>query len=279
MFATKCTVESSGLEPLVASYKSLTSLKRFEANHGDIAELLCVDINPTLLRAALELYDPKVRGFVLKDVVLVPLVEEYRALLRLPEKGRHATVPRFAQLSPSGQLSKLLRVPKSILDRFDNTSGGYQGFDWDRLRVFLSSTKSVAEITRENFVALGIYAMVLFPSKKNFVDYDVLNAFGTKETALWDPIPAILAETFRALNRCAESKKGNLECCLQLLTIWLLTHLPLEVRSLNRFTPPCFTTAKPIKEFKEMSWPRRNARQWAEFLTTVDSDTLIMTPI
>lgn len=82
--------------------------------------------------------------------------------------------------------------------------------------------------------------------------WSVINLFSQLKHGV-NPIPVILAETFRSLNHCRTEEEGRFVGCAPLLDIWMQSHLKCIK---DRFTRPYFPENRiQIKDFFSSQWP------------------------
>ncbi|KAK8698159.1 hypothetical protein V6N13_114286 [Hibiscus sabdariffa] len=80
------SVRQNDLEELKQIWEDLSRADRqaFVDKYGDIAYLLYVQVNEPMLRALIKFWNPGYRCFTLNSIDLMPTVEEYSELLRVP---------------------------------------------------------------------------------------------------------------------------------------------------------------------------------------------------
>ncbi|MBA0795717.1 hypothetical protein Gohar_006559, partial [Gossypium harknessii] len=122
-----------------------------------------------------------------EKVDLVPIVEEYTALLRYPKIQidrvyfRAVNVPTFVK-----NLMNIIGISEQWPD-----------------------TKK-----KVNVFALSIYELVIFPKALGHIDEAVSNLFDRLDRRVM-PVPVILAETFRSLNAYRRAGEGRFIRCAQ----------------------------------------------------------------
>ncbi|XP_039036220.1 uncharacterized protein LOC120172974 [Hibiscus syriacus] len=84
-----------------------------------------------------------------------------------------------------------------------------------------------------DFFALGIYGLVIFPRVLGHIDVSVVDLFERLDRHV-DPVPAILAETFRSLSSCRREGEGRFIGCAPLLLTWILSHFKHVERAPGR---------------------------------------------
>jgi hypothetical protein len=71
-------------------------------------------------------------------------------------------------------------------------------------------------------LSLLIYELVLFPDIEDFVDFPAIGVFIAR-----NPISALLADFYYSLYTRHENRRGGVvSCCVPLIQIWLVSHLP-----------------------------------------------------
>ncbi|MFQ6655750.1 hypothetical protein Gotur_026169, partial [Gossypium turneri] len=160
-------------------------------NYGDLPYLLDVKVDKHLFQALAQFWNPAYSCFTFGKVDLVPMIEEYMALLRCSKfqadrvYSRAVKVPTFSK--------KLISVTGMNVRK--------------RLDVF----------------ALSIYSLVVFPKALGYVDETVTDLFDRLDKKA-TPILAILAETFRSLSARRKTGEGRFIGCAQLLLVWFHSH-------------------------------------------------------
>ena len=73
-------------------------------------------------------------------------------------------------------------------------------------------------------MALLIYGLVLFPNPDQLIDVNAVKIFLTR-----NPVPTLLGDILHCLHTCTMRKRGDLMCCISLLSRWFISHLPRSV--------------------------------------------------
>ena len=76
----------------------------------------------------------------------------------------------------------------------------------------------------EDILALLIYGLVLFPNPDSFVDVNVVKIFLSR-----NPVPTLLGDILHVLYTHTVRRRGTLICCMTLLSMWFISHLPKSV--------------------------------------------------
>ena len=76
----------------------------------------------------------------------------------------------------------------------------------------------------EDILALLIYGLVLFPNSDQLVDVNKFKIF-----LACNPVPILLGDILHSLHTSTIKKRGTLMCCMRLLSMWFILHLPRSV--------------------------------------------------
>ncbi|GLT40975.1 hypothetical protein SLA2020_150680 [Shorea laevis] len=266
------TLTQNNLQELKDIYDGWPTDRRceFYLKFGHIGFLLSTPIDEAMLRAAIHFWDPRYRVFVFGEVDMTPTHEEYAVLLRMPSATSGKIYKPDAGYGFKRKLAKIMGIEVQDLEGLIKNNGESEGIPWYVLRdVILGNPDNRVRL---NVFALAIYGLVLFPKALGYVDGKIVNLF---EQLLdnANPIPAILAETFRSLNHCRINGQGRFTGCAQLLTIWLKSHFECLH---SEFKDPNVGDRFPVEEFKMSTWPRAMSRRaWMEKLQTVTATNVI----
>ncbi|MBA0626736.1 hypothetical protein Godav_004344, partial [Gossypium davidsonii] len=155
----------------------------FYSGYGDLPYLLDVKVDKHLFRALVQFWNPAYSCFYFGGVDLVPIVEEYMALLH------------FSKIQVDKAYSRAVNVP-AFLKKLMNITGMTHPDTKKKVDVF----------------ALSICDLVIFPKALGHVDEAVTDLFyrlGKRVT----PVPSILAKTFRSLNAYWRAGEGRFIGC------------------------------------------------------------------
>ncbi|KAL4319519.1 hypothetical protein GQ457_18G010460 [Hibiscus cannabinus] len=193
----------------------------FFTTYGDIAHLLYVQVDETMLQALIQFWNPGYRCFTLNGKDLMPTVEEYSELLRIPNvnEGRVYTKPEGA-CNRFVALSQLAGRSTQWAEKLFSKKGGSLCFPWygivKRAHTYPDSYK------KAHLLAVAIYGLVLFPRTLSHIDVAIFEVFNQFQFGI-SPIPMILAETFLSLNACRQLE-GRFRGCAPLLYVWIKSH-------------------------------------------------------
>ncbi|KAK8682906.1 hypothetical protein V6N13_038985 [Hibiscus sabdariffa] len=271
--STCVNVRQNDVEELKQIWESFDREGRqfFFDTYGDIAQLLYVQVDETMLQALIQFWNPGYCCFTLNGKDLMPTVEEYTELLRIPKvlEGRIYTKPEKS-CNRFEMLGQLLGRSVQWADGRFSKKGGSLCFPW----------YSIAEIARTypdphkkaHILAVAIYGLVLFPRTLGYIDVNVFEVFNQFQYGI-SPIPAILAETFLSLNACRQLEGGRFRGCVPLLYVWIKSHFwktPKQVLSgIN------FMNFSPLKEFLEKEWDEVDSTKWVEAFRNLQEQDLV----
>ncbi|XP_050936265.1 uncharacterized protein LOC127144399 [Cucumis melo] len=269
-------------------WEALTPQRRFmfSKKYGHIAELMYIPVNYFALRAIINFGDPAYGCFTFGSCDLLPTIEEYQAMLSMPQKEREIVYFFNPKQTTKRTLSKFLEtVHATEIQKYIKAKGGEENVPFDYLikmtQTYIDEDKGLT------LLALCIYGAVIFPKAEGYVDRKVIKLFFQMERGV-NPIIPILAETFRSLNYCRNKGEGKLNCCVPgklnccvpLLYIWIHSHIkfPAEFRCPRLdFSSPWNLMRNTISEFGMAVWdptyPRKEA--WLSFFAKLTSENVI----
>ena len=118
--------------------------------------------------------------------------------------------------------------------------------------------------------ALVVYGTLVFSQSPEYVDATIVDLIEQVDNQV-NPIPTIIAETFRSLNYCRRNREGSFVDCAHLLYIWIRSHFWGKCEASLRF---CMSTMVPIQEFCQKQWPKDQTReQWVVTLYRFGPDS------
>ncbi|KAA0056623.1 girdin-like [Cucumis melo var. makuwa] len=269
---SRCQLSSTqnDLANLKMIWEALTPQRRFmfSKKYGHIAELMYILVNYFALRAIINFWDPAYGCFTFGSCDLLPTIEEYQAMLSMPEKERE--IVYF--FNPKQTTKTTTEIQKYI-----KVKGGEENVPFDYLikmtQTYIDEDKGLT------LLALCIYGAVIFPKAEGYVDGKVIKLFFEMERGV-NPIIPILAKTFRSLNYCRNKGEGKFNCCVPLLYIWIQSHIKFsaEFRCPRLdFSSPWNLMRNTISEFCMTVWdptyPRKEA--WLSFFAKLTSENVI----
>ncbi|KAG8501786.1 hypothetical protein CXB51_004100 [Gossypium anomalum] len=205
---TRISVTQNNLQKLKAIWDQWGNETKqlFYSNYGDLLYLFDIQVDEHLFRALAQFWNPAYSCFTFGEVDLVPIVEEYTALLRCPRfqcdkiYSRSACVPTFTHPD---------------------------------------------EAKRVDIFSLSLYGLMVFPRALGYVDEATTDLFHRLSKRVTS-VPVILAETFRSLNACRRASAGRFVGCAQLLLAWFYSHFLLIDRVVCQVFFEDYSTLKDI---------------------------------
>ncbi|GKU90719.1 hypothetical protein SLEP1_g4678 [Rubroshorea leprosula] len=229
----------------VAAWNSLSNLDkvRFDKKFGRIADVLQVEPDWEIIKASLRFFVPHLRCFVFPEFELVPTIEEYFQLLfSRPEMSSEVYVPdlvnfQLNKLQFQSMLQRILSLSLEFIEGCIMKKNEVCGVNWNMMYSKLKfDLSSLSEEDQLNFVALGIYGMVILPTNMDSISSSVVAMF---EQLIKNPnlnvAPVLIAETLRDADYIRAHGKGRFTCFASFFTIWIHAHLS---KSTDYFYPP-----------------------------------------
>ncbi|RDX90231.1 hypothetical protein CR513_27929, partial [Mucuna pruriens] len=238
--------------------------RTFEKKHGNLIDILNIQVQPIALEMLVQYYDTFLRSFTFNNFQIAPILEEYERLLGLPLE----TSPQYLYRgkTPSwSSIAKLLRVTEARLSKEkkirNGTKGIYKSFLDERLHQFRQEEDWPAFM---DVYGLAIYGLVLFPHGDDYIDMVSADAYMARRDRGENPTMALLANTYYTLNHCCERRGGYLRYCIPLLYLWMTSHLfHSKTKSL------C-----PIEDFKWCCIKIMSKDLWAKLFDQVTERTI-----
>ncbi|KAK7281095.1 hypothetical protein RIF29_08786 [Crotalaria pallida] len=211
----------------------------FVSEYGDILYLPLIEVEEPAIRTLVQYWNVKLGVFELPHIDTTPTLEEYQKLLGLFQLDK---------IYYQGLLTKEEDILK-LLDIKDNPGirTAQKPFSGLKQKPLEDHLVHLVENHQWVFVRLMlaflIYGLVLFPSTQGMVDTAAIDVFYKVSKMGVSPVPAILADTFSDLTKCYIKQKGSIRCCVQLLYLWVETHLH-PARSQNIYKDPILRFSK-----------------------------------
>ncbi|MBA0878474.1 hypothetical protein Goshw_007459 [Gossypium schwendimanii] len=128
---------------------------------------------------------------------------------------------------------------------------------WFSLREIVQNHPDISK--RMDLFALTIYGLIVFPKVLGHIEVAVVDFFEKLRHGI-NPVPTILAETFRSLNNCRKKGEGRFIGCAQLLNVWIFSHFWKIERTPFRMFSKMFA---PLETHIEKDWPNDvTEQQW-----------------
>ncbi|GLT83160.1 hypothetical protein SLE2022_014670 [Rubroshorea leprosula] len=222
------------LKLLKEAYGLLSSREKhdFKVRFGCIEDLLLVVPNWNLFRAMLKFYVPQYQAFVFPHFKLVPTIDEYHHFLRCsPAMDSSTFTPqaqhrKFTLEKVQEMLQVMWGFPFEFSQPLVTTRDDSYGFDWNVALMALGKRwKGMTSSQRINFVALGIYGMVIFPIYVKTIAPMVVALFEQLlHTSAFNPTSTVVAKTLWSMKEIQAKRSGRFSGCIELFTTWAHGH-------------------------------------------------------
>ncbi|KAK8635678.1 hypothetical protein V6N13_004403 [Hibiscus sabdariffa] len=271
--STCVNIRQNDLEELKQIWESFEreGQQFFFDTYGDIAQLLYVQVDEAMLQALIQFWNPGYCCFTLNGKDLMPTVEEYTELLRIPntKEGRIYTRPEKS-CNRFEVLSQLVGRSTQWAEGRFSKKGESHCFPW----------YSIAEIARTypdphkkaHILAVAIYGLVLFPRILGYIDVAMFEVFNQFKYCI-SPVPAILAETFLSLNACRQLEGGRFRGCAPLLYVWIKSHFWKTPRQVLSSIDSMYFS--PLKQFLAKEWDEVDSTKWVEAFRNLQEPDLV----
>ena len=103
--------------------------RKFYELYGQIASLINVEVDESLIRAAIQFWDPSYRCFTFNGEDLMPTVEEYSMLIKLNLQCPDKMYYRRTRLRIRKKLAKIMRIEPIDADDYLVAKGGSIGLE------------------------------------------------------------------------------------------------------------------------------------------------------
>ncbi|RDY08032.1 hypothetical protein CR513_07788, partial [Mucuna pruriens] len=225
--------------------------RTFEKKHGNLINILDIQVQPMVLEMLVQYYDVFLRCFTFKDFQIAPTLEEYERFLGLPLE----TSPQVTET----RLSREKKIRNGI-------EGIYKSYLDERLYQFRQDKDWPAFM---DVYRLLIYELVLFPHGDDYIDLVAADAYLAKRDRGENPTMALLANTYYTMNHYCKRRGGYLRCCIPLLYLWMTSHLFHSKIKL----------ACPIENFKWCCIKIMSKDLWAKHFDQVTERTIRWYPM
>ncbi|KAG8474138.1 hypothetical protein CXB51_033682 [Gossypium anomalum] len=257
---TTVNVRQNNLEDLVRVWNQWDSDARgiFTERYGDIAHLITIRVDEQLIQAMVRFWDPAYQCFTFNQEDMTPTIEEYAALLRIDNvQFSKIYVKEPKPLTFRKKLVRLTDMTDTWAEKQIKKKNETVCISWSSLRESVLSHPDI--LKRVNLFALAIYGLVIFPRVLRHIEVAVFDFFERLKQGV-NPVPTILAETFRSLSTCRRVGKGRFIGCAQLLNVWILSHFwkvertPFHMFS-KTFAPlEAYLKKELLREVTEQHW-------------------------
>ncbi|MFQ6655919.1 hypothetical protein Gotur_026253, partial [Gossypium turneri] len=113
-------------------------------------------------------------------------------------------------------------------------------------------------LKRVDLFALAVYGLIVFPKVLGHIEVAVVDFFEKLRQRI-NPVPTILAETFRSLNNCRKKGERRFIGCVQLLNDWIFSHFWKVKRTPFHMFSKTFA---PSEAHLEKGWPKDVTEQY-----------------
>ncbi|KAG8500458.1 hypothetical protein CXB51_004251 [Gossypium anomalum] len=255
---TTVNVRQNNLEDLVRVWNQWDSDTRgiFTERYGDIAHLITIRVDEQLIQAMVRFWDPAYQCFTFNQEDMTPTIEEYAALLRIDNvQFGKIYVKEPKPLTFRKKLVRLTDMTDAWAEKQIKKKNETVCIPWSSLRELVLS--HLDTLKRVNLFALAIYGLFIFPKVLGHIEVAVFDFFERLKQGV-NPVPTILAETFRSLSTCRRIGKGRFIGCAQLLNVWIFSHFwKVERTPFHMFSK----TFAPLEAYLKKEWPREVTEQ------------------
>ncbi|KAG8474206.1 hypothetical protein CXB51_033536 [Gossypium anomalum] len=249
----------NNLEDLVRVWNQWDSDTRgiFTERYGDIAHLITIRVDEQLIQAMVRFWDPAYQCFTFNQEDMTPTIEEYAALIRIDNvQFGKIYVKEPKPMTFKKKLVRLTDITDAWAKKQIKKKNETICIPWSSLRESVLSHPDI--LKRVNLFALAIYGLVIFPRVLGYLEVAVFDFFERLKQGV-NPVPTILAETFRSLNTCRRVGKGRFIGCAQLLNVWILNHFwKVERTPFHMFSK----TFAPLEAYLKKEWPKEVTEQY-----------------
>ncbi|KAG8492180.1 hypothetical protein CXB51_009597 [Gossypium anomalum] len=189
-------VRKNNLKDLVWIWNQWDSDTRgiFAERYGDIAHLITINIDERR-------YDPDYRR--IHCLLRVDNVQPYKIYVKEPKPMTFKKkLVRLTDMTDTWAEKQIKKKNETIC------------IPWSSLRDLVLNHPDM--LKRVNLFALAIYGLVIFPKVLGHLEVAVVDFFERLKQGI-NPVPTILAETFRSLSSCRRKGEGRFMGCEQLL--------------------------------------------------------------
>ena len=193
----------------------------FTKRHGRLLNLVNSNIEEDMVKVLFQFFYPLHHCFTLPDYQLVPTLEEFYQLLRIPILNKLPFNGTKREPTPEDVVQALHLQPSDIKGHWETRSGvkGFMAkFLFEKVQDCWNSLDLQAF---EEIVALLIYGLVLFPNPDHLIDVNAVKIFISH-----NPVPALLGDVLHSLHSRTMKRRGAHMCCIPLLARWFVSYLP-----------------------------------------------------
>ncbi|MFQ6660759.1 hypothetical protein Gotur_029151 [Gossypium turneri] len=138
---------------------------------------------------------------------MTPTIEEYAALLRIDNMQLNKIyVKEPKPMTFKKKLMKLTGMADTWVEKQIKKKNEVSCVPWFSLRELVQNHPDISK--RMDLFALAIYGLIVFPKVLGHIEVAVVDFFEKLRHGI-NPVPTILAETFRSLNNCRKKGEGR----------------------------------------------------------------------
>ncbi|KAG8492229.1 hypothetical protein CXB51_009894 [Gossypium anomalum] len=265
-------VRQNNLEDLVRIWNQWDSDTKgiFTERYGDIAHLITIRVDEQLIQAMVQFWDPAYQCFTFNQEDMTPTIEEYAALLRIDNvQFDKIYVKEPKPMAFKKKLVRLTDMTDAWAEKQIKKKNETICIPWSSLRDLVLNHPDI--LKRVNLFALAIYGLVIFSKVLGYLEVAVVDFFERLKQGV-NPVPTILAETFRSLNSCRKMGKGRFIRCAQLLNVWILSHFwKVERTPFHMFSK----TFSPLEAYLKKEWPKEvTEEQWVSVFQNLRTEDI-----
>ncbi|KAG8498247.1 hypothetical protein CXB51_006838 [Gossypium anomalum] len=187
---------------------------------------------------------------------MTPTIEEYAALLHINNvQFGKIYVKEPKPMTFKKKLVRLTDMTDAWAEKQIKKKNETICIPWSSLRELVLNHPDI--LKKVNLFALAIYGLVIFPKVLGHLEVAVFDFFERLKQGV-NPVPTILAETFRSLSTCRRVGKGRFIGCAQLLNVWILSHFWKVERTLFHMFSKTFA---PLEAYLKKEWPKEVTEQ------------------
>ncbi|MBA0787626.1 hypothetical protein Gotri_027670, partial [Gossypium trilobum] len=193
----------------------------FTEKYGDVADLIAINVDEQLIQAMVRLWDPAYQCFTFNQEDMTPTIEEYSVLLRIDNVQLNKIyVKEPKPMTFKKKLMKLTGMTDTWAEKQIRKKNEVSCIPWFSLRELVQNHPDI--LKRVDMFVLAIYGLIVFPKVLGHIEVAVVDFFEKLRQGI-NPVPTILAETFRSLSSCRRKGEGRFIGCAQLLNAWIFS--------------------------------------------------------
>ncbi|XP_058741589.1 uncharacterized protein LOC131613970 [Vicia villosa] len=246
----KYTFKSLEVEELRKLGYLIVDQDKFCSKYRRFLYLLRTKMEEGILSTLIQFYDSLYHCFTFPDYQLLPTLEEYSSIIRLPIT-RRIPFTGLEQHPKPCDIAKSTHLRKGEIEKNMVTKGGLPRLPAEFLvEKALTLSQERKEEDFEAVFALLVYGLFLFPNINNFIDMNAIKIFMKK-----NPVPTLLGDMYYSIHLRNSYGNGMVTCCTPLLYKWYISHLP------------------DTSEF----WSKKEGLKWSHKIMTLTNTEIVWT--